>query len=652
MEWSDTYRQVASQTSAAPGAFKTRTQPAAFGPMRAVTAADTHTVTVMAATQVLKTELLINAACFFIHVDPSPILFVQPTQSAAEAFSKERFAPTIEATRILRELVAASRSRDSENTITHKAYPGGSIDFVGANSPTDLASRPKRIILLDEIDKYPPSAGAEGDPLKLAEERASTYHDVGRAKFIRACSPTEERTSRIAREYAASDRRKCFVACPHCGFEQTLTWANVVWQRDGAGAHLPTSAAILCQGPDCGSLWSEGERRQALEALEFAPANGWRQTREFSCCDEMQIPEIWDDRGRSICKKCAAPAPYDGHAGFHVSKLYSKRHRLAAIVREFIEAKGDPESLRKFTNTALAEVWKEQNREEVDSTGLIARQEAYGPEDLPNRVMVVSGWCDVQGDRLEAQMIGWGADEEAWPFLYVVLHGDPSQPQVWRELDALILGVFKRRDGALLRVAAFGVDTGGHHGAQVYDFCRRRRTRRVFATMGVAGKRPIWPTHPIRSKSNDPLYLLGVDSAKDAIYARLKIPPSDNGGPKPGYIHFPAGENFGPDYFAQLTSEHRVTRKRMGQTYTVYDLPAGKRNEALDTFVGALAVRRSLPRWIESGLEYGAAGAIDKPPPAIAPLDEPLEDDQPAARHSAFVEPAQASVPWMQRSRF
>lgn len=584
--------------------------------MKAVTERDTHTISLMAATQVVKSELCLNAAFRYIHIDPSPILFVQPTQGAAEAFSQERFAPTLAATPVLRELVARARSRDSENKIDHKAYPGGAIDFVGANSPVDLASRPKRIIILDEIDKYPLSAGAEGDPVKLAEERASTYHDVGRAKFIRACSPTEERTSRIGREYAASDRRRCFIACPHCGFEQILSWANVVWDKDQTGANLAETAGILCQGPDCGAVWSDAERRRALEALEFVPDNGWRQTKEFSCCGEVQAPSIWDDAGRSRCKTCSGPSPYDGHAGFHISKLYSKRHRLSGLVREFLEARADAELLRKFTNTALAELWKPRGHEEFDNSSLIARQEPYGPEDLPSRVLVVTGFCDVQGDRLEVQLIGWGADEEAWPFLYEVITQDPAQPAAWKELEALTARAFKRRDGKVLRIAAFGIDTGGHHGAQVYDFCRRRRGRRIFATRGIGGKRPIWPTQPTRSKSNDPLYLIGVDTAKDAIAARLKISPPERGEPKPGYFHFPAAEGFGPEYFAQLTAERREVRMRMGQPYAVW-VPIRERNEALDTAVGALAVRRSLPHRIERELEY--AIAADMPPPGGPP---------------------------------
>jgi phage terminase large subunit GpA-like protein len=206
IEWADQYRRIAAKTSASPGRWKTASQPIAFGPMAAVLDHETHTVSVMAGTQILKTEFLINVASYFICQDSSPILFVQPTQGAATSFSKERFAPTIEATPALRSVVEPPKSRDSENTITHKNYAGGSIDFVGANSPTDLSSRPKRIILCDEIDLYPVSAGAFGDPMRLAEERASTYKAVGRSLFVRTCSPTVKDFSRIEREYLASDR--------------------------------------------------------------------------------------------------------------------------------------------------------------------------------------------------------------------------------------------------------------------------------------------------------------------------------------------------------------------------------------------------------------------------------------------------------------
>lgn len=616
---------MSQKNSAAPGRWRTNAQPVAYGPMLAVTEADTHTLTIMAGTQVLKTELLLNTALYFIHQDPSSILFVQPSQGAAEDFSKERFGPTVAVTPAVRGLVRTPRARDSENTITHKDYPGGSLDFVGANSPTDLASRPRRVILADEIDKYPPSAGAEGDPLKLAEERASTYLDVGRGKLVRACSPTVKGTSRIGREYEASDRRRCFVACPHCGHEQVLTWAHVKWQkalRDGTVTydvedgqevreHRPATACLACL--ECGSLWDETERKAALRALEHEPDHGWRQTAGFVCCDETQEPAAWTERGRALCRRCGRPAAYAGHAGFNASKLYSIRHKLKTLVAEFLGAKGDPELMRKFVNTGLAEMWEPALGTTVDGSRLGERAEPYGPDDLPDAVRAVTGFADVQGDRLEIQLVGWGADEEAWPFLYEVIREDPAQPDAWKELDALLRRSFTTADGRTLRVAAFGIDTGGHHTAQVHSFCRTRGRRRVFACKGIAGNRPIWPTTAIRSKSNDKLWLVGVDTAKDAIYGRLGIAESG-----PGFIHFPTDDAFGESYFKMLTAERREVRKRAGQPYTVWVLPDGRRNEALDTMVGALAVRRSLPRAIEKGLEFAVAKPGDDGEPRVA----------------------------------
>ena len=286
--------------------------------------------------------------------------------------------------------------------------------------------------------------------------------------------------------------------------------------------------------------------------------------------------------------------------------------------------------MKKFVNTGLAEQWEPAVGTTVDSSKFIERAEPYGPDDLPEAVRAVTGFCDVQGDRLEVQLVGWGADEEAWPFVYEVLREDPAQPAAWAELDALLARSFKTRDGRTLRVAAFGIDSGGNHTAQVYAYCRRRPGRRIFPCKGMSGSKPLWPTNAIRAKTNDKLWMLGVDTGKDAIYGRLAITE-----PGAGFIHFPTDDAFGEHYFAMLTAERREVRKRGGHPYVLWVLPPGKRNEALDTFVGALAVRRSLPRRIEASLEYAVArpaaeaGAAPAPaaprptPPAARPASRP-----------------------------
>ncbi|KWV59727.1 hypothetical protein AS156_30570 [Bradyrhizobium macuxiense] len=620
--------------------------------MLAVTSDDTHAITVMAGTQLVKTELLINAALYYCEHEPTAVLLVQPTQNAAESFSKERLAPSIEASPVLRELFETGAHNDA-NTITAKHGPGFSLHLVGANSPTDLASRPKRVILCDEIDKYPVSAGAEGDPLKLAEERASTYKAVGRAKFVRTCSPTVKNESRIGREYAASDQRRLYVQCPHCFEHQTLSWANMRWSKDEAGEHLPDTAAISCGV--CGVLWTERERIAALDELATAPDHGWRQTAEFSCCGIKQIPVVWNAEGRSLCSECNQPSPYAGHAGFCVSKLYSKRHSLADVVREFLEAQGDPELLRKWTNTALAELWEVKCGDGLNENALMQRAELYDGDSLPECIVTITGFADVQDDRLEVQLIAWGAQEECWPFRYEVLHGDPAQPQVWLDLDMLLRERFKTVTGRLHMIDAFGIDTGGHFAAEVYEFCKQHRGRRVFATKGRAGSWPIWPGNAIKSNSGHNLWMLGVDSAKETIYSRLKITPPDLGERKPGYVHFPVSDQFGPLYFKGLNSERRETRKRAGVTYSVW-VQVVLRNEQLDTFVGALAVRKSLPAHIRMQTEIKTVAQRPLPPAPIEPVQEPVQQpiqrqeivhgDDDGSRHSAFVQQPQRRPGW------
>ena len=609
--------------------------------MMAVTEADTSIVTVMAATQVLKSELLLNVVFYFMHQDPIPILFIQPTQDAAASFVKERFNPTVDVMPALRGIVQSPRAGTNENTLTHRDFPGGNIDFVGAHSPLDLASRPRPIIVSDEINKFPVSAGDEGDPLALAEERASTFVEIGRAKFVRTCSPTIKGECRIGREYDASDRRQCFVACPHCGYEQILTWAHVRWEKilaDGTATwdvlpgqvvreHRPGTAAIACGADGCGAIWTEEERKDALRALEHAPDYGWRQTKPFLCCGEKQDPEAWDDAGRSLCRHCGERSSYDGHAGFRASKLYSIRHKLSALVVEFRNARGSPELMKKFTNTGLAEQWEAVGGAGLDGSKFIDRAEAYGPDDLPEGVRAVTGFCDVQGDRLEVQLVGWGADEEAWPFVYEVVREDPAQTAAWVELDALLARSFKTRDGRTLRISAFGIDTGGGHTAQVYSYCRRRARRRIFPCKGMSGPKPLWPTTASQSKYNEKLYMLGVDSGKEQIYARLRIAE-----PGPGFIHFPADDAFGEQYFLMLTAERREVHKRAGQTYAKW-VPIRDRNEALDTMVGALAVRRSLPRRIEDVLEYNPSRPAPSDAASPASLVDPARTEPaPVAR--------------------
>lgn len=508
----------------------------------------------------------------------------------------------------LRALIEHKKYKSPDNTISHISVPNGAIYFAGANSG-DLSSRAIRIVLCDEIDKYPLSAGVEGSPLKLAEERASTYKSGGRAKFVRVCSPTVEGQSLIGHEYAASDQRQCFLACPHCGFRQTLRWENpeggnfghVEWQKDDQGHDLPQTACIVCC--ECGTAWSEADRIKALDELEHADGYGWRQTKPFTCCGIEQTPKKWDANGRSVCSECGQRSPYAGHAGFHLSKLYSKRHRLSDIVEELLAAEGSPEAKRKWRNTALAELWKPEYEEVFSSSKLMARREPYGPHNLPPTVKVITCGCDTQRDRIEVQIIGWADSEEAFVVMYLVLYGDPGQPQIWHELDAVRNMEFKVRGReGVMKITALAIDAGGSNTQDVLKYANARRGH-VFACRGAPGgpHLHIWPGKYSKSKvtgRKDRFWSIGVDAAKEELFGRLALEPPPAGEPKPGFIHFPMAKEIGAEYFAQLSAERPILHKRIGGFKVVWT-KVRPRNEALDTFVLALAVRKAIRRDIK-----------------------------------------------------
>ncbi|MEO1720964.1 MAG: phage terminase large subunit family protein, partial [Pseudomonadota bacterium] len=546
-QWADRERRLSAEASAEPGRWDTARAEYQRGIMDAVSDPTIHTVVVMSSAQVGKTEALLNLLGFYIDQDPSPVLLLQPTLEMAQAFSKDRLAPMLRDTPALEGKVRDPKARDSGNTMLHKTFPGGHVTMAGANSPASLASRPIRIVLADEVDRYPASAGSEGDPVNLARKRTTTFWN---RKIVLTSTPTVKDKSRIEKAYAESDQRQYHVPCPECGHEQPLVWSNVRWPEGNSGA-----AEYACE--ECGSLWTDAERWEAVSS------------------------------GRWVARREAS-----GVAGFHLSELYSPWVHLAEVVSGFLDAKGDPERMKVWSNTSLGETWEETG-ETVDQAGLRTLCENYGPESIPADVRVLTAGVDVQADRLEVEIVGWGAGEESAGIEYLRLYGDPAQPALWDDLDKVLLTTFRLADGRAVRIAAVCVDSGGHFTEAVYRFCEQRMRRRIYAIKGQSGPRPVWGARGQKVKSKAPLFLVGVDTAKETIYARFQITE-----PGPGYCHLPAdpGTGYDDDWFQGVTAEQKVTRFKQGRPYSLWVLPGGKRNEPLDCRVYAYAALKSMPR--------------------------------------------------------
>lgn len=595
----------------------------AMGPTRAVTDPRVRTLTVMAPTQEFKSELILNAAGYFAHQDPSPILLIQPTDKLAESFSKDRLQPMLEVSPVLARISPDPKSRSSDSTLTRKAFNTGAvIDLVGANSPTDLSSRPKRVVLADEIDKYPPSAGNEGDPLALGEERQSTFWN---AKSIRACSPTRRGFSRIGREYEMSDQRRLYVRCPHCHDAQVMTWDRVRWDKDENGNHVSTTAGYCCRG--CGVIWSEEDRRAAIQSILLEPDFGYRQTRPFRCCQADHKPlewagdDHWTPAGEVKCPSCGRlPVPVE-HYGANPSKLYSLTQSLPKTVAKFLKSKDDPLLLQVFINTQMAELW-EEGGVAIDADSLLARREAYGVDDFPDGVLILTGAVDVQDNRLEVDVVGWGAGRESWGIKHTVLFGDPAQDAVWLALDQLLLRTYHRSDGRPMRIQSCLIDSGGHHTERVYEFTKPRYGRRVFAIKGDGGPgKPIWPKRASKSKTRHVLFIIGTNAATDQVYSDLRVKK-----PGAGYCHF--GADYDAQYFNQLLAEKAVRRRVGGQDVRAYECPKGVRNEAHDLRRYSVAALLSLNIRLPAGpapapddTETAPLEAGQAPPPAPVQTD-------------------------------
>jgi len=551
-QWADEYRVLSPEASAEPGRWDTARAPYQREIMDAILDSTIETIVVMSSAQIGKSEMLLNMLGYTIDVDPAPVLLVQPTLEMAEAFSKDRIDPMLRDSPVLRDKIRDAK-RDASNTIRHKTFPGGHITLAGSNSPASLASRPIRLLLGDEIDRW--DVSSEGDPLALAEKRTTTFWN---RKHLLVSTPTIKGISRIEAKYAESDQRRCYVACPHCATRHVLAWKHVHWTN-----HDPATAHLVC--PECGGVIDESGRQEMLSDPE------WR-----------------------------ASAPFTGTAGFHVWEAYSPWRRLADIVADFLEAKKAPDTLQVFVNTSLGESWEDQQGEQQEPGALLARREPYKAA-VPDGACCLTMGVDVQDDRLEALVIGWGPGEESWVIDAHVFPGDPQRPEPWQGLDLLLARSYTHETGALLPIAATCIDTAGHRTQHVYDYVAKRQHQRVHAIIGRDGSdRPIISAPAQKRSGRDirkvALFTVGTDTCKGLIYSRLKV--TEHG---PGYVHFPLPHQVGQEFragvdeefFAQLTAERLITKFKSGVPVRSW-IRTRPRNEALDMTVYAIAALRLL----------------------------------------------------------
>lgn len=548
-KWADEHRVLASGASPEAGRWRTARTPYFRQIMDAVTDPHISEVVVCSGVQLGKTELLLNAMCYYIQHEPSPIMLVEPSEDLAVQLGRERIDTMIKASPVLRPLFGFTEDMKVKTGILSgsiKRFPGGYIKLSSAASPTDLISRPIRVVLCDEVDRYPPRQ--DGNAVDMAIGRTTNF--INR-KIIITSSPGALQSSEVWRRLAPCAQYEYKIPCQHCGEFVTWSWKMVKWDKDAEGNADANTARMECTS--CGGIIRDGGPASSVQLA----AGSWELVSGDPAC---------------------------GKVGFRISGLLSPWMPLSGIVSEWLAATQarDIDRLRTFIQDRLAEPWEDRPTAWRERTSGDAVHSRFELEPDHTDLRYLTAGVDVQRDRVEVSIWGFGQSMESWAISHTVITGDVLAARLWDEVRALLNAPVQTADGREGYVFAACIDSGDGYSTQtVYRFCETLAKRRIVAVKGVGGDTVPMIASPSRTASGSPLYKLGVDRIKRVIYDRLGIAVKG-----PGYIHIP--DSLSGEFWEQLTAESPETVVEHGRTVTRWR-KTRTRNEALDCAVYAYA---------------------------------------------------------------
>lgn len=559
-EWADKYRILSPESSAESGPWRTERTLYLKEPMRAFTDSKVHTITMVAGSQIGKSEMQLNMIGYIIDQAPGSIMYIQPNLEAARKFSRQRVAPMVRDSKRLRNKVHNTKTRDSGNTILQKTFPGGILTICGSESAAALCSTPARYVIGDERDRWAISAGNEGDPWSLAQARQTTFYN---RKSVEVSTPTIKGSSNIETSFLLGTQERWCHKCPCCGEYTNIVFDHVRFDYKTHVIKGKEFFDIDIMGfscPHCGTITPEHEIRKQ--------------------------PAKW------IAEN---PDAYEtGRRSFWLNAFSSPWTPWEKIIRKFLEARKDPEKLKVVFNTLLGELWEDRG-DLADEDEMLARREEYEAE-LPDGVLALTCGVDTQDNRLEYEVVGFGLFGETWGIKKGYIMGRPDSPKVWERLDEVIQHVYKFKNGKGLRIMVTCVDSGGHFTQDVYERCKERFHRNVFPIKGKGGESIPFVGKPNKvyikgdKKKTVWLYTLGVDAGKSIIMDNLRVQE-----PGAKYCHFPSNEerNYDLNFFNGLLSEKlTLSKTKSGNRWCWEKLPGHRANEALDCRNYALAAFR------------------------------------------------------------
>ena len=580
-EWAEE-NMILPAGSNEPGKFRVKNMPFQKEILDAIADPQIIDVSIMSSAQVGKTTILLCGIGYYIDYEPSTQLLVLPTLNLSKIFSKTRFDSMLEDVKVLNEKMGPSKARDADNTLLYKSYPGGHIVLAGANSPSSLSSMPLRIIWMDEIDRFPDSAGDEGNPVYLAEKRSTSFWNE---KHIKMSTPTRAGESKIKAEFESGTMEEWCVECPCCGTWQPYEFDRVEFKT------------ITMECVECGEKISEKD---------------WKESNH---------------------KWVAAHPERKSHRSFHLNELASPFSSWGKMIETYKKAYErmkkyhDPNDMITFVNTALGKTWDNTDVDESSVTVevLKSRAEIYRA-DIPDGVLMLTAAVDVQTDHFEVEIRGWAREYQSWGIYKTEIYGEIEKKEVWEELEEYLGQDFHFENGTSLSVAATAIDTGGDHTNAVYKWLKKmqQQKKNVYGVKGYTGSAEGIPLIYKESKGQikeklkngkevvvdeTKIYILGVNSGKEDIINRLEIDK-----PGEGYSHFPAnaGRGYTDEYYeGLLLAEKRVFKKVRGVYKYTWVKKNGVRNEPLDLFnYGYAACKIRRPAWnvlekkLDNGINY------------------------------------------------
>lgn len=557
-EWADEERYLSTKTSAEPGRWRTSRVPYAREPMKCLSRKHpARKVVLMWPSQSAKTEVGLNFLGTNIVYNPGPMMVVQPTIAMAQKFSKQRVKSLIEdCPTVFLTFGEKHNARDGSNTVLEKEFPGGSLTMVGSNAPSALASMPQRDIYADEVDRFAKSAGDEGSPLGLAIARTTNFPD---AKILITATPTIKGESVVEEEFLQTNQCHLYVPCPHCKEQQILEWERLDYKRHGVDKPV-----YICE--HCEEEIEEYHKGWMLKNHEWRAHN-------------PDAPEdLW---------------------GFWLSGLYSPfaGSSWRMLVQEWKAAQDNPMKMKVFQNTRLSKTY-EIKGETPDWEKLFLRREDYIQGGVPEGALVLTAGVDVQADRLEVEVVGWGPNLESWSIEYKVIMGSPHEEETWQKLETFRRRNYPHELGEHLTISAMAIDSG-YASSEVYRYCRQHHPSQVMAVKGRDNLAiPITPPKKVDYSqggkvinSGAVIRHVGTDILKSELYGWLaKSLPAEGEDYPFGWCHFP---EYGQEYFEQLCAEKLVAKDVRGKLSYGFE-KVRTRNEALDCRVYARAAAITL----------------------------------------------------------